>query len=89
MDRRVQHMELVEQLHNLLGELSERQQAALKLSYGLDGHPPLRQYEVGPVHAESSIHAAVQTSLTSLIKAHTKQAKSVPCQSKLDSQEAF
>ncbi len=50
IEHRVQHMELVEQLHNLLGELSERQQTALKLSYGLDGHPPLRQYEVGSPH---------------------------------------
>lgn len=47
IEHQVQHMELVQQLHALLGQLPERQQIALKLSYGLDGHPPLRQYEVG------------------------------------------
>ena len=51
IERQVQHMELVEQLHALLGQLSERQQIALKLSYGLDGQPPLRQYEVGSSYA--------------------------------------
>ena len=54
MEHHVQHMELVQQLHALIGELSERQQAALKLSYGLDGQPPLRQYEVGSSHPSSA-----------------------------------
>ena len=50
MEHRLQHRELVQQLHALMGELSERQRAALKLSYGLDGRPPLRQYEVCSLH---------------------------------------
>ena len=50
VEHRLQHRELVQQLHALMGELSERQRAALKLSYGLDGRPPLRQYEVCSLH---------------------------------------
>ena len=47
MEHRVRHLELAEQLRALLAQLSERQQTALKLSYGLDGQPPLMQIEVG------------------------------------------
>ena len=64
IEHRVQHMELEEQVHGLLGELSERQQIALKLSYGLDGHPPLRQYEVSLMHSDGGVLAAVRISLS-------------------------
>jgi len=52
----IQRLELAHQIDALLKELPERQRIALRLSYGLDGSPPLRQVQV---RGYSVAHAAI------------------------------
>ena len=46
LEQDMRRRELAQQLDALLMELPERQRLAVRLSYGLDGSPPLRQIDV-------------------------------------------
>ena len=46
LEQDIRRRELAQQLDALLMELPERQRIAVRLSYGLDGNPPLRQIDV-------------------------------------------
>ena len=46
LEQDIRRRELAQQLDALLMDLPERQRLAVRLSYGLDGSPPLRQIDV-------------------------------------------
>ena len=46
LEQDMRRRELAQQLDALLMDLPERQRIAVRLSYGLDGSPPLRQIDV-------------------------------------------